>query len=123
MDLEEWEEICDKCDGTGVWCNDKYSSCSYIDNILLSPCYNIGSKPSNPCICPKCQGVGKLDFIEKIVGKRSKFKSFSISWNIETEEGSKLMCSKELAKELSKELQIKVDEEILKKLKEDYIDH
>jgi DnaJ-class molecular chaperone len=52
--LEEWEEKCDKCKGLG-------SKYEYLGN------YN----SSFPERCTKCAGTGKLDFIEKIVGKKT----------------------------------------------------
>lgn len=43
--LEEWEMVCDKCEGRGTsW-------------IYTTP-------------CSKCQGKGKVDWIENIVGKK-----------------------------------------------------
>jgi DnaJ-class molecular chaperone len=51
--LEEWEERCDKCNGLGS----KYEY--------------LGNDNSFPKRCKKCNGSGKLDFIEKIVGKKS----------------------------------------------------
>lgn len=61
--IEDWEEICDKCKGSGDWCG--------LHNIILNPqdC-KLSLECSESCICPKCRGTGKLDFIEKIVGKK-----------------------------------------------------
>lgn len=53
MKLEEWEELCDKCKGLG--CKYEY----------------LGNDNSFPKRCKKCGGTGKLDFIEKIVGKKT----------------------------------------------------
>jgi DnaJ-class molecular chaperone len=53
MKLEEWEEACDKCKGLG--CKYEY----------------LGNDNSFPVRCKKCNGTGKLDFIEKIVGKKT----------------------------------------------------
>jgi RecJ-like exonuclease len=47
MNLNPGEIICDECLGTGA-----------------SLAYNL---------CPKCQGVGKLDWIEAVVGKKNEF--------------------------------------------------
>jgi len=49
MNLEEDEHICPKCNGNRVVCRKK-------DDVWI--------------ICPFCQGVGKLDWIENVVGKR-----------------------------------------------------
>jgi hypothetical protein len=50
-DLKEGEVICNKCDGEGVILH-------YIPEVM-------------DYTCPKCQGCGKLDWIENVVGKRS----------------------------------------------------
>ncbi len=48
--LKEGEEICDSCRGTG----------KVLSSNVASPCNE----------CPKCHGTGKLDWIEKVTGKR-----------------------------------------------------
>ncbi len=78
MNIEEWEEECDKCCGSGIWCNERNEECSFKSNITLASCYNVGNDWDNPCICPKCKGVGKIDFIEKIVGKKVEHYALSI---------------------------------------------
>ncbi len=66
--LEEWEEICLKCNGTGDWCNKNDTEHNYPEDI---PCY-LTYECSYSCVCQECKGTGKFDFIEKIVGKKSK---------------------------------------------------
>jgi len=55
--LEEYEEICSKCDGTGE-----------IDSIITDDDPPIHFGISN--ICSKCDGTGKLDWLENIFGKK-----------------------------------------------------
>ncbi len=50
LKLEEGEMICDKCDGKGT-------ITSRIDTNCAS-------------MCQKCQGLGKVDWVENIVGKK-----------------------------------------------------
>lgn len=52
--LKEWEEICDNCQGIRYFGYHK-------------PNLNRNSFPK---FCQKCKGAGKLDFIEKITGKK-----------------------------------------------------
>ncbi len=47
LHLEEWEMLCDMCKGSG----DDPSSKTFTT------------------ICPKCQGAGKVDWLENILGK------------------------------------------------------
>lgn len=57
-DLAEGEVLCDVCNGLGYENNPHFG----------------------PIICKKCQGVGKLDWIERIVGKKEEpfiFSSYS----------------------------------------------
>ena len=60
--LEEWEEICPDCEGTGKACS---GDCDE------DKCYDNGVRL---CIdskrCVKCGGTGKLDWLEKIFGKK-----------------------------------------------------
>ena len=55
--LKDYEEVCDKCNGLGLT---KYRSDEF-------------NPMSSSYRCPKCSGFGKLDFIEKIVGKKLKY--------------------------------------------------
>ena len=55
LDEDLGEMICDKCNGSGS-CNTKYSQ-------ETSPYY---------VRCPKCKGRGKVDWVENIIGKKSK---------------------------------------------------
>lgn len=50
MDLITGLMICSKCNGIGF--------------------INKPQRPGQVCRCPKCQGNGKLDWIENIVGKK-----------------------------------------------------
>jgi DnaJ-class molecular chaperone len=60
MELNPGEIICDQCNGTGK---------EYIGvPIPRGDIYNN---------CPKCQGVGKLDWIEAVVGKKTKNNIFN----------------------------------------------
>lgn len=51
MDLKPGETRCKKCKGTGFWHYRK-------------------SNKSNGIICDKCNGSGKFDWVENIVGKK-----------------------------------------------------
>ena len=55
MKLEEYEEICPRCQGQGL-----------ISNIL-------SSAHGLPCL--KCRGTGKLDWLENIFGKKKSFEN------------------------------------------------
>lgn len=52
LELELGEEVCSECGGRGT----------------------IGGQWFNRRLCPVCFGDGKLDWIEKIVGKKPKFR-------------------------------------------------
>lgn len=52
QDLKEGEVICNKCEGGGSWPQ------KFLE--LENPAW---------VRCPKCQGCGKLDWIEAVVGK------------------------------------------------------
>jgi len=54
MILEEGEMVCHKCKGKGHW----YEESEFGDSLI---------------ICQWCQGKGKVDWIENIVGARSEF--------------------------------------------------
>ncbi len=56
VNLEEWEMVCDKCKGGGSFPK-KFSK-------LEDPYYST---------CSKCQGKGKVDWIENIVGRKPEF--------------------------------------------------
>ena len=57
--LEEWETVCNKCDGGGSFPK-KFAK-------LEDPYYSI---------CSKCQGEGKVDWIENIVGRKTNIFNF-----------------------------------------------
>jgi hypothetical protein len=57
--LKDYEEVCDQCNGLGLT---KYDDDEFN---CISSSYR----------CPKCFGYGKLDFIEKIVGKKLKYEN------------------------------------------------
>jgi DnaJ-class molecular chaperone len=57
MKLEKWETKCDRCKGK------KTILASEDPNTYI---WTLGKKVT----CSKCKGTGKLDFIEKIVGKK-----------------------------------------------------
>ena len=58
MKLEKWETKCDLCKGKKkILSRDNPHSYIYVGDSKIT--------------CSKCNGTGKLDFIEKIVGKKS----------------------------------------------------
>lgn len=57
IELSEGEEFCSKCDGKGVVPKEgKIFACKAI----------------LPLICSKCLGDGKIDWVEKVLGKKIK---------------------------------------------------
>ena len=67
MKLEPGDIVCDQCKGIGHPNNNK------ID-------YNSSYYFNSPHVCDKCNGTGKLDWIEAIVGKH-KSKQFKVNWS------------------------------------------
>jgi len=61
------EFICKSCQGTGCY--------RAITRDVKDPRF---------LNCPKCQGEGKLDWIENIVGKKIKKRSLAAKWSIST---------------------------------------
>lgn len=58
MDLvEEHETICDQCGGVG--------------SIIIKVSYYRGHKRGK---CPKCEGTGRLDWVERVFGKHESNK-------------------------------------------------
>lgn len=58
--LNEGEHFCPKCDGKGV----------------ISKNHNMtffGERGALNLVCSKCLGDGKIDWVEEVVGKRSKY--------------------------------------------------
>jgi len=53
--VEIHESICDRCGGVG--------------SVIVKVSYYRGHKRGK---CPKCEGTGKLDWVERIVGKNEK---------------------------------------------------
>lgn len=96
LNLEEGEIICDKCNGRGV-----------------NP---IKNKFEFPIPCNKCQGLGKLDWIENIVGKKSTtfgttsnstYSSISNTFNLQNS----------IMNDVSSAIAKQIDEEIIESLK------
>jgi len=70
LEIKDGEVICDRCDGEG-----KIETIKPDDYIAV---YYIQ--------CPKCRGIGKLDWIENIVGKQTqlRFHPFQyIEWSVD----------------------------------------
>lgn len=72
MELNPGDVICDQCNGKGFFC--------FVDGIHVTEEYCIQKqclKTKSECPgyefqrCPKCRGMGKLDWIENAIGKRS----------------------------------------------------
>jgi len=74
--------------------------------------------------CDRCWGAGKLDWIERIMGKANPRRSLKANWTIEVEDDLRAMYDVNLEseifdamrKELAKELAEKIDEEIMGKI-------
>jgi hypothetical protein len=60
--LKDYEEVCEECNGLGLV---KYKDDEF-------------NPMSSSYRCPKCSGMGRLDFIEKIVGKKLKNETMRI---------------------------------------------
>jgi len=58
--LEEYEEMCPNCNGEGVI----GANIQYPDGTLIK---------INSMCCPYCNGTKKVDWLEKIFGKKNKF--------------------------------------------------
>ncbi len=82
FNLEEGEYICDKCGGTGR-----------INN--HNPYHSFPHSRSRTVFCPMCQGTGKLDWIENIVGKKPVIFHF---------ENALEAMSQRISKEIDKEI-------------------
>ena len=100
MELEPGEVKCDKCDGTGEAGNNKIG-----DNqrYFIVPNH-----------CDKCHGTGKLDWIENIVGKRSR--TLNVDWTIEWSINEQLYESnleKNIVDQISKNIAKEIDKDIL----------
>lgn len=63
LTLDEGEVECDRCEGTG---STKHHNLRTISDNLMT-------------MCPKCFGIGKLDWIEVVVGKKGLSSSTTAS--------------------------------------------
>jgi len=96
--LEPGDVICGQCNGTGKPNNNE------IDYQQRYVTYS--------WVCDKCNGLGKLDWIENVVGK-----TLTADWIIEYEQ--EYNCSfgngveKEIMDKISKQMVDKIDKEIL----------
>jgi hypothetical protein len=71
MLLKEIEEVCNKCKGTGHWCNHCNSSCMEFFGWGYEPCIgrHIDHYGMVTCKCPICNGTGKTDFYRNLTKK------------------------------------------------------
>ena len=104
LKLEEGEMICDKCEGKGC-------ISSKIDPTTMASS------------CQKCQGTGKVDWIENIVGKKpemqfgsSSTSSMSSGGTFAVSPGMNNFLDKEALDVMSKHLAAEIDKEILESL-------
>jgi len=101
VELEPGEVICDQCKGTGHPNNNEID---YNDKFY----FNV------PHACDKCNGSGKLDWIENIVGKNPR--KLTGDWTIEWSTSEQLYGSnleKDIVDQISKNMADKIDKEIL----------
>lgn len=63
--LKEGEYFCKTCDGAGV--------------VIRS---NSTNKKVGKLTCHKCLGEGKLDWVEKAVGKQPKRRNLKVRWTV-----------------------------------------
>jgi len=76
--LKKGEDFCDKCKGSGLVTRSR------------SKRNNIHGSTVNTLVCSKCLGSGKLDWLEKAVGKKSVFINFKIEKTMLVERERKL---------------------------------
>lgn len=103
MKLNPGEVICDQCKGTGHPNNNKID---YNSRFYFVP----------PTVCDKCNGVGKLDWIENIVGKQPRMLSANWSVDFSTAEqlyGPKSADMEEVINQMSKKIADDIDKEII----------
>ena len=67
--------------------------------VICNECSGLGRKSGTNSICEKCDGDGKLDWVENIVGKRKK----QFDW-----------LEEDVVKHLVNQMAKKIDEEIVK---------
>lgn len=97
------EFVCKKCEGTGCY---RAITTDVKDPRFLN--------------CPECQGEGKLDWVENIVGKKIKKRSLAAEWSLSSVTSLKSLHDRDLEKEivdfLAEEITKRVDEDIMKAL-------
>jgi len=108
LKLEEGEMVCDKCEGKG-------------GNAYNQPSDDL-TKPQW-VRCQKCQGTGKVDWIENVVGKKppdmfgsSSTSSMSSGGTFAVSPGMNNFLDKEALDVMSKHLADEIDKEILESL-------
>ncbi len=103
MNLKDGEVICNQCKGTGHPNNNKVN-------------YNSRSLFPVPHVCDKCNGVGKLDWIEVIVGKKH-LRKITSQWKVEMDNDVQVLYGSDMEKEiidkLGEEISKKIDKDIL----------
>jgi len=68
IELKDGEIICSKCEGIPIFCK---TSNQYVDKHYCDICtIDNYTKCTGSRKCQKCNGEGKLDWIENIVGKK-----------------------------------------------------
>ena len=89
LHLEEWEMLCNECGG----CGDDPSSNTFTT------------------ICPKCQGAGKVDWLENILGKNPHIRLRATFLD-----DSSYMINDKILAEIAKEMADQIDKEILESI-------
>ena len=97
--LEPGDVKCDQCDGTG------------------KPGNNLVTNSIVPWYCNKCNGTGKLDWIENIRGVKKR-ELFTATWKIDTSKQAQYLndFQDEYIKELSKAMAVNIDKQILESI-------
>ena len=99
LSSEYGEVYCDRCEGTGEIDIKNYKSVTRY------------FKRNYKQICPKCNGKGKLDWIENVMGKKKEYSDFDdeMSFNYQ----------KQFLNRASEHLAIKIDKQILSSIFDD----
>jgi len=93
LHLEEWEMLCNECNGSG----DDPSSKTFTT------------------ICPKCQGAGKVDWLENILGKKRILRT-TFSHDDMVDSMSYMKIPNEIMDEMGKRIAEDIDKEILESI-------
>ena len=93
LHLEEWEMLCNECNGSG----DDPSSKTFTT------------------VCPKCRGTGKVDWLENILGKKRILRA-TFSHDDMVDSMSYMRIPSETLDEMAKQIAEEIDKEIIESI-------